>query len=177
MKSRNPGEIRRDLTLKLLQRGREPVTGAELAKRLGVSRQVVVQDIAILRAAGSEVVATPRGYLMLRPAGPAQRAMLACRHNRAETEAELTILVDHGLRVVDVIVEHPLYGDLRGLLMLESRADVSEFIARLERSGAGLLSALTGGVHLHTVEATRVEAIEHARDDLRKRGILLETGE
>jgi metal-dependent hydrolase (beta-lactamase superfamily II) len=89
------------------------------------------------------------------------------------TEEELQILVDYGVRVLDVIVEHPLYGELRGSLMLESRADVQDFLTQVRSSKATLLSALTGGVHLHTVEASRPEAIARAKAELRKRGILL----
>ena len=75
--------------------------------------------------------------------------------------------------MLDVIVEHPIYGELRGSLMLESRADVQNFLDQLRSSKATLLSALTDGVHLHTIEASRPEAISRARTELRKLGILL----
>ena len=85
------------------------------------------------------------------------RAILACRHAPERTEEELQILVDHGVKILDVIVEHPLYGELRGSLMIESRADVQDFLGQVSASRASLLSSLTGGVHLHTVEASRPE--------------------
>ena len=97
--------------------------------------------------------------------------MLAVKHGREQIELELNTLVDLGLRVLDVIVDHPIYGELRGNLMLESRADVRQFMQRLE--GAEPLSALTRGVHLHTVETSRAGAIEEAREALRQLGILL----
>src|SRR5262249_28151369 len=115
--------VRRDRILELISSATQPVTGTELASRLGVSRQIVVQDMAILRAAGADIVATPRGYLPGTPRGgrPVQREVLAVQHPREMIEAELNALVDLGVRVVDVIVEHPVYGELRGQLMLDSR--------------------------------------------------------
>jgi uncharacterized protein len=166
---------RRHRIITLLRENEKPITGTELAARMGVSRQVIVQDIALLRAQGEGVIATPLGYLLPeRLARVASRAVLACRHDRDTTEDELFTMIDLGLKVVDVIVEHPLYGEMRGLLMLESREDVRRFVERLQESQAGLLSALTKGVHLHTVEASRPEVIDHARAVLRARGYLLD---
>ena len=150
-----------------------PIRGGELAKRFRVSRQCLVQDVAILRAAGEQILATPRGYRLPEERNHAHRAILACRHDPERTEEELQILVDHGVKVVDVIVEHPLYGDLRGSLMIESRADVQDFLGQVKAAHASLLSTLTGGVHLHTVEAARPEMISRAKARLRARGFLL----
>ena len=165
---------RRRTLLARLRRAKRPVSGSELAAELGVSRQVVVQDVAILRAAGERVLATPHGYALERePRGGAQ-AILAVRHGRSQTADELHALVDLGLEVVDVIVEHPVYGELRGLLHLRSREDVARFIRRLDASGAGLLAAVTGGLHLHTVRGPRHDLIAKARVELRRRGYLVE---
>jgi len=166
------GERRRQILAWMRQHG-DPVRGSELARRFRVSRQCLVQDVAILRAAGEQIMATPRGYQIPKPKEQAYRAVLACRHKPERTEEELQTLVDYGVRVLDVIVEHPLYGELRGALMLESRADVQDFLTQVHSSKATLLSALTGGIHLHTVEASRPEAIARAKAELRKRGILL----
>jgi transcriptional regulator of NAD metabolism len=151
-----------------------PVRGGELAKRLRVSRQCLVQDIAILRAGGEEIVATPRGYRLPKTSDRhrAHRAILACQHEPERTEEELNILVDHGVKILDVVVEHPLYGELRGSLMLESRTDVQDFLEQVKTERAALLSSLTGGVHLHTVEASRPEMISRAKTKLRARGFL-----
>ena len=152
---------------------RAPIRGGELARRFRVSRQCLVQDVAILRASGEEIEATPRGYRLPVAQESAHRAILACRHAPERTEEELHILVDHGVKVLDVIVEHPLYGELRGSLMIESRADVQDFLKHVRASHASLLSSLTGGVHLHTVEASRPELVARAKAKLRSRGILL----
>lgn len=168
------GRERREHILRLIQEAQTPITGAELASRFGVSRQVIVQDIALLRAKGAEILATPQGYTTITPHDTAiHRAVIAVRHDRSRTAEELNVLVDRGLRIVDVVVEHPLYGEQRGLLMLETRDDVADFMRRLEETNAPLLSSLTDGVHLHTVEARRPEAIQRARDELRRLGILL----
>ncbi len=150
-----------------------PVRGGELAKRLRVSRQCLVQDVAILRAGGEEILATPQGYRLPKSPSRLHRILLACKHAPERTEEELHILVDNGVKILDVIVEHPLYGELRGSLMLESRADVQDFLRRIRSSHASLLSSLTRGVHLHTVEASRPEMIARAKTALRRRGFLL----
>jgi transcriptional regulator of NAD metabolism len=167
------GDERRRRILEWMRAHRVPISGTELARRLRVSRQCLVQDVAILRAAGEQILATPRGYRLPDSAVRSYRAILASRHEPERTEEELQILADHGVKVLDVLVEHPLYGELRGALMLESRADVRDFMERVRAKRATLLSALTRGVHLHTVEASRPEMIERAKAELRRRGFLL----
>jgi uncharacterized protein len=164
---------RRRRIIESLRHDGAPIRGGELARRLRVSRQCLVQDVAILRAGGEEIVATPRGYHLPESSPHLHRAVLACRHSPERTEEELEILVDHGVKVLDVIIEHPVYGELRGALALESRADVQDFLAQVHASRATLLSSLTGGVHLHTVEASRPEMISRAKARLRARGFLL----
>ena len=164
---------RRLRIIESLRHDRAPIRGGDLARRLRVSRQCLVQDVAILRAGGEQIVATPQGYRLPESSSQLHRAILACRHSLERTQEELEILVDHGVKVLDVIVEHPLYGELRGSLALESRADVREFLTRVRTARAALLSSLTGGVHLHTVEASRPEMIARAKARLRARGFLL----
>jgi len=166
-------ELRRRGILAWMRSHGKPVRGGELAKRFRVSRQCLVQDVAILRAGGEEIEATPRGYHLPASSKPMHRAILACRHAPERTQEELQILVDHGVKILDVIVEHPVYGELRGSLMLESRADVQDFLSHVSSSHALLLSSLTRGVHLHTVEAARPELISRAKAQLRSRGFLL----
>ncbi len=164
---------RRQVLLRIVRESVTPVTGADLATTLGVSRQVIVQDVAILRAAGSEIIATPRGYVLPGASVSGQpRTVVAVQHGRDQIEIELVTLVDLGIRIVDVVIEHPVYGELRGLLMVESRFDVRAFMTRLE--GSEPLLALTRGVHLHTLEASRPDVLERGRQALRDLGILLE---
>ncbi len=146
-------ERRREIA-RLLEGSAEPLKGAELASRFEVSRQVIVQDLALLRAEGMAVVATPRGYLTLQTGPePSLIKTVATRHtDYPSMEEELLIFVEEGARVLNVIVEHPLYGEITGSLMLATKRDVQHFMENIRGSGGEPLSSLTGGVHLHKVE-------------------------
>ncbi len=169
-------EERRQAILTYLQRSSRPVSAGRLAERFSVSRQVVVGDVALLRAAGADISATPRGYVILR----ADRGLVrrvACRHDGRGMEAELCAMVDQSCSVLDVIVEHPVYGQLTGSLQLSSRYDVSQFLSRCGSNGARPLSDLTGGIHLHTLSCPDGEAFQRVRESLRNLGVLLEEGD
>lgn len=155
-----------------LETSSDPVTGTELALRCGVTRQVVVHDIALLRAKGIQILSTPRGYLLSVPTEqPTKRTVLAVSHPPESTRIELMTLVDYGLRVLDVQVEHPLYGVLIGNLQIASRRDVELFLTQAEQQKAVLLSSLTEGDHYHTIEYVHENRIEEAIGALRKHGI------
>ena len=141
---------RREQILDYLKAAETPLSATALAQKLSVSRQVIVGDVALLRAAGEGITATPRGYVLNRPHAGLVRTV-ACLHSGGEMERELTLMVDQGCTVVNVIVEHPVYGQLTGPLDLSSRYDVSEFIRKVEKNAARPLSALTDGIHLHTL--------------------------
>ncbi|HEX7057195.1 MAG TPA: transcription repressor NadR, partial [Bacilli bacterium] len=170
------GARRRDLILGWLRQSGLPMTGQLLATKTNVSRQVIVQDISLLKAAGEPIIATSRGYLYVKEnfAGRRIRQVIAVCHKPEETAAELYTLVDYGVTIVNVIVEHPVYGDLTGSLMLQNRFDVDEFLQEMERTSASLLSRLTDGVHLHTIEADSQEQLDKAVEALKRIGILLE---
>ena len=169
------GSTRRRRILEWMRGRKGPVPGTELARHFRVSRQCVVQDIAILRAERNDILSTPQGYRLPAKEKPeAHRAVIACRHTPEQTEKELQILVDNGVRVLDVIVEHALYGEMRGSLMIESRADVQDFLRRWRDTKASLLSSLTRGVHLHTVEASKPRMIARAKAQLQQHGFLLQ---
>ena len=171
-------EQRRSQLLDILDSSSKPVPGTELGQRLGATRQTVVQDIAILRARGEPIIATSRGYLLASSLTPNRyKAILAVRHRPEQTEDELSIMLDLGLRVVDVSVEHPIYGEMRGMLMLDSREDLREWLRTIKEKQVHLLSELTDGIHLHAVEAPRAELIDRARQALRERGYLFEEAE
>ena len=150
-----------------------PVSATALAQRFSVSRQIIVGDIALLRAAGAEISATPRGYVIL-PATTGLTRQVACQHDAAGMEAGLNTMVDNGCTVVDVIVEHPVYGQLTGPLQLSNRYDVAQFLSRCAQSEARPLSALTEGIHLHTLSCSDEAAFNRVREALRALGVLLE---
>lgn len=164
---------RRDQILKILSTKSEPLTGSRLAEMLAVSRQVVVQDIAILRAAGEEIFATPQGYLLSAIIMRKPRRVLAAQHDAQGMSDELYTIVNLGGKVIDVVVEHPLYGEIRGMMMLSNQHEVEGFLVQYRHSGAELLSSLTKGVHLHTIEADTEEKLIEITDALRGKGLLL----
>lgn len=165
-------ESRRRQILEKLKDRTAPVSASALAAEFDVSRQIIVGDIALLRASGSAVSSTPRGYILTRPASGVIR-QIACRHDSAQMQNELYAIVDQGCTVIDVIVEHPLYGQLTGNLALSSRYDVDQFISRCARSEALPLSFLTEGIHLHTISCPDEAAFLRVKDALRNAGILL----
>ena len=165
-------EERRQAIRELLQNSKQPVSASALAARFAVSRQIIVGDIALLRAAGAEISATPRGYVILRETAGLVR-QVAVQHDAAGMEAELNAMVDQGCTVLDVIVEHPIYGQLTGPLQLVSRYDVAQFLARCSQPDARL-SELTEGIHLHTLSCPDEAAFDRGREELRRLGILLE---
>jgi len=166
--------LRQQLLLRELEQSGEPVTGTQLATRLQVTRQVVVQDIALLKASGTPVMSTARGYSLAGQREGSQRTVLAVQHTPEQTRAELFALVDHGIHVVDVIVEHSLYGEITGGLHLRSRHEVESFATQVESQGIALLSSLTSGHHMHTVEFTHPEHLRDAIVALRALGIRVE---
>lgn len=168
---------RREKILKILNSAAaNPVKGIDLANRLGVTRQVIVQDIAILRATGEDIIATPKGYIMMQSMQPrAVTKTIVCKHHTLqEIQEELTAIVDLGGSIIDVIIEHPVYGEKKGVLMISSRLDVRDFMKSIEDEGARPLAALTGGVHLHTIQVKNEEDYEKIREELKRRGFLVE---
>lgn len=165
--------MRRQTLLRALDAAKEPLAGGYLAELLGVSRQVIVQDIALLRAEGHAIDATTRGYRLARTLDGV-RGAFGVNHPPEMAERELNTLVDLGITVVDVVVYHPIYGELRGGLGLRSRRDVEQFVAQVRTHRTTLLSALTRGEHVHSVEAKDEETLRLGRDALREIGILRE---
>lgn len=170
------GEERRRQIADSLKKETDPQKGGALAEKHGVSRQVIVQDISLLKAANYPIIATPQGYLYNHPQTETEKtaSILACRHTKAEMAEELNILVDHGILVKNVIVEHAAYGELSGQLMIKSRKDVERFQKLMDEQEASLLADLTDGLHLHTVEADDEPSIEEAKQALKTRGFLVE---
>ncbi len=168
------GEKRRAYIIKKLKESERPITGKILATETGVSRQVIVTDMALLKTANEPIIPTNRGYLYMDndSSESLYRKVIICQHTPENVQKELEIIVDCGVTVVDVIVEHPFYGELTGSLMVQSRFDVEQFMTVILEQEAALLSALTDGVHLHTIEADSKEKIAQACERLRDAGIL-----
>ncbi|GGB59821.1 transcriptional regulator [Lentibacillus populi] len=170
------GEERRHLILTWLKESDHPLSGKVLADKTNVSRQVIVQDVSLLKAKGEPIIATSRGYVYFSEINNAANftTIIAVCHRSEDTADELYMLVDRGVSVKNVMVEHPIYGDITGSLMLKNRRDVDAFLHELKSKQASLLSQLTEGVHLHTIEAETQEQLDEAKAALKAAGYLLE---
>ena len=160
---------RRDRIVEEIRKSGKPLSASALAAMLHVSRQIIVGDVALLRARGIGNIGTPRGYVLEEQTHPCEKK-IAVMHGREQLQEELYTIVDYGCTVVDVIVEHPLYGELVGQLHLSSRYDVDRFLDSIRESEP--LSQLTHGVHLHTIRYPDEEAFAKMKEALREKGIL-----
>ena len=160
---------RREKILARLASADEAISASRLAADFSVSRQIIVGDVALLRAAGHEILATPHGYICER-ARSGVVCQVACRHDAAQMQEELNAIVDQGCTVLDVIVSHPIYGQLT----LSSRYEVAAFIEKATSASAQPISVLTDGIHLHTLQCPDEAAAERVRRALAALGILME---
>ncbi len=162
-------ENRIEIMARILSQSGVPVSGSHLAEEFGISRQAVVQDIALLRERGVPVMATARGYVLR---SRALRRVFAVRHTTDDIADELNTIIEAGGRVLDVVVDHPVYGEIRGNLDLGSRDDVVRFLNMLKSSGQSPLLSLSKGFHVHTVEAPDEETMVSVEKALAAKGFL-----
>lgn len=167
------GQERRETLVKLLQNSKEPISGGELAKKLKVSRQVIVQDIALLRAVNKNILSTTKGYMIyLREEEKVNRCFLV-KHSNDEIEDELCTIVDNGGKVLNIIVTHDLYGEIAADLIIKNRQDVYDFVEQVRKKNTVPLKELTDGVHLHTVEADSEEILDKIEKALKEKNYLI----
>ncbi len=166
------GEKRREKMLEVLRGAKEPVSGAALAEAFAVSRQVIVQDIALLRAQKQEIISTCRGYIMKKDT-ICQR-IFKVHHSDEAMEEELNLYVDFGGRVEDEFVYHKIYDVIRVEMGLKSRREVGEFMNKLRSGISKSLKDVTSGYHYHTVTAESEEILDQIQEELLKRGFLAE---
>lgn len=171
------GEERRHFLLQLLRESTKPITGSDLSAKANVSRQVIVGDITLLKAKNEPIIATSQGYMYLKNSSPSPifEKTVACYHSPEKTEEELNILVDHGVTVKDVKIEHPVYGDLTASIMVANRQEVKHFMKKVLTTKASFLSELTGGMHLHTITALTEDSLQKAEEALLANGFLIES--
>ena len=168
------GNIRRQKLVDILKNSTGPVSGSVLSKELGVSRQVIVQDIALLRASNADIFATPKGYVLYSQVpGKKYRRTYMVNHTREQIVDELSIIVDNGGKVLNVVVAHDVYGQIMADLILETREDVRAFFERMSSSQAGPLLQISNGIHIHTVEASSEHILDNIERDLSDHGYLV----
>jgi len=166
------GAQRRDAITQALKQADKPLSGAAIAKLCGVSRQVVVQDVALLRSQGVPILATARGYVLEKPAG-CQR-LFKCFHTEEQTEEELLAIVDAGGTVEDVIVNHRAYGRMAAPLGIASRRDVERFMNDIRSGKSSPLMTVTSGYHFHHVSAADEATLDEIERALAEKGFLAE---
>ena len=166
------GSERRQRIVELLMVADEPLSGTALAKELGVSRQIIVQDMALLRTRSDlDIVSTYQGYLLHRTEKPFSR-VFKVRHSTERTEEELLEIVDLGGHVEDVFVYHRVYGVVKGQLGIRSRKDIRAFMERLKESCSAPLMLITDEYHYHTVTAEEPETLDQIQFRLGELGLL-----
>ncbi|RNF40955.1 transcription repressor NadR [Planococcus salinus] len=173
------GEERRQILLEKIKTANKPLTGSELAAVAQVSRQVIVGDMTLLKAKGEPILATSQGYLyMNNETGRVETSRrIACRHQPQDTEQELMVLVEAGVTVKDVSIEHPVYGELTAGIHVSTPQQVADFMKRVRDTGASYLLELTDGTHLHTITAANDAALDRAEAAMQEHGFLLEDSE
>ena len=168
-------QFRRDAIIKQLQTSKEPVTGSSLAKLYDVSRQVIVQDIAVLRASGLNIVAASNGYFIPREVIKGHLIKtVVCQHDSNRLGEELRIMLEYGCKVLNVIVDHPVYGEIVCQLMIDTMEDLHEFLGKVGDHDALPLSSLTDGEHIHTIEVPSEKIYDAMVRELTECGFIIE---
>lgn len=162
---------RKEIVSLLLTEG-SALSGGALSERLGVSRQIIVQDIALLRAAGYEIVSTHQGYIIHKT--PLVERIFKLYHTKEETEDELSIIVNLGGTVVDVFVWHKVYGRIEAKLNISSPFHVAQFIEGVRSGKSTELMDITGGYHYHTIRAESEETLNAIEKALEQKGYIAE---
>ncbi|MGN1031996.1 MAG: transcription repressor NadR [Intestinibacter sp.] len=165
---------RRQKLLEILKESNDPVKGSVLSEKLDVSRQVIVKDIALLRASGIEILATSTGYIILNSVK--REFEIKCKNHNSDEEIfeELKTIIDLGGKTKNVIVKHPTYGILRADLNVATNRDLKKFMEKVSRNEFKQLSSLSQDYHIHTIEVSDVEVLEEIKQELRMKNILFE---
>ncbi len=170
------GEERRKALIAVLEENERPISGTDLAKRFEVSRQVIVQDIALLRATNKNILSTNKGYILFRETDKAEkfRRIIQVFHKEEDIEKEFQCIVDCGAKVVDVFIEHEIYGQIAVDMLIQNRQDAANFVEQLKSCQSKSLSIVTDGKHYHTIEADKEEYLDSAAAALKNAGFLIE---
>ena len=151
--------------------------GKMLSKNVGNGKKILyVSDPTVDGLYGETVKAQIEGVGRLKTEY-IENNTISFAMNMAErviaTDIECVVGVGGG-RVLDVQVEHAVYGIISAKLSIASRYDADEFVRAASNSSVSQLSDLTGGVHTHTVAARDEETFQRITERLRELGILVE---
>lgn len=163
-------ERRKEIVTRLME-STSPVSGGALAEITGVSRQIIVQDIALLKAQGYDILSTHTGYVV--NASPLAERVFKVRHSSEETERELRLIISLGGTVADVFVWHKVYGKIAAPLGIFSERSLEQFIDGIKSGRSKELMHITDGYHYHTVRADSAEMLDTVEAALREQGFLI----
>lgn len=159
---------RQNEIIKFLQESNDPISGEVLGEKFGVSRQVIVKDIGMLKAFGVEIVSTNKGYKI--DTGKKLTKIIESSHDDNAIKDELNTIVDNGGVVIDIFINHPVYGVIRKDLDIKSRNGVNNFVKNMDISTP--LKNLTANVHYHTISAKDEESLKKIEKVLGEKGYL-----
>ena len=169
------GEERRNKILHALMESAHPMSGTALAKLFRVSRQVIVQDIALMRAERYDIISTNKGYFYrnLTTDTTSPKRVFYVKHDTNQVLEEFLIITELGGSVLDVAVEHELYGQIRVDLLIESKQDAVDFAQKMATCRDNPLKLLTDDCHYHTVSAPSEKLLDIMEAELKQKGFLL----
>lgn len=165
------GSERREGIVRDIQASTVPVSGTKLASVYAVSRQVIVQDIALIRASGYDIISTNRGYI-LNAANTVSR-VFKVQHTDEQLEDELCSIVDLGGCVENVMVNHRVYGHIEAELNISSRRRVKEFLEDIHNGKSSPLKNITSNYHYHKVTADSEKTLDLIEEALCEKGFLV----
>ena len=161
---------RRKAIVNLLLTSKTPISGGELSEQFNVSRQIIVQDVTVLKGLGYEILSTHNGYVMQK--SPLVERVFKLIHTTEQTEDELNSIVDLGGTVVDVFVWHKVYGRISATLNIFSRLQVRQFLEGVRTGKSTELMNITGGYHYHTVRADSEAVLDKIGEVLHKKNFI-----
>ena len=161
---------RRKAIVNLLLSSNEAISGGKLSEEFGVSRQIIVQDITVLKGTGYDILSTHNGYIIQK--SPLKERVFKVYHTTEETEDELTTIVNLGGTVVDVFVWHKVYGKMTAPLNIFSSLHIKQFIEGVRSGKSTELMNITGGYHYHTVRAETEEILDKIEEALKSRNYI-----
>lgn len=161
---------RRKAIVNLLLSSDEAISGGKLSEEFGVSRQIIVQDITVLKGTGYDILSTHNGYIIQK--SPLKERVFKVYHTTEETEDELTTIVNLGGTVVDVFVWHKVYGKMTAKLNIFSYLQIKQFIEGVRSGKSSELMNITGGYHYHTVRADSEDVLNRIQNALEERGYI-----
>ena len=162
---------RRKNIVNFLLNEKRAVSGSELSKKYGVSRQIIVKDIAVLKEQGNDIFASNSGYVI--HSSPMKERTFKLFHTTEQTKDELQLIVDRGGVVADVYVWHKAYGKMEAKLNISTRFQIEQFIESVRTGKSVELMHITGGYHYHTVRAVSEDVLDGIERALKEKNYIV----